>query len=76
VLASTGGAVPEVVDGFSPCLDPSTIEPWRRALQTWIENPIARGGYEQRIRTAFRHPNWAEASQCFFSVVDVAGYRT
>ena len=39
VLASTGGALPEVVDGFSPCLDPLDAEAWRRMLRTWIEDP-------------------------------------
>jgi glycosyltransferase involved in cell wall biosynthesis len=76
VLASTGGAVPEVIDGFSPCLDPSKTEPWRVALQSWIEDPASRDAYEQRIRTAFRHPNWAEASQRFFAVVDEAERET
>jgi len=75
VLASTGGAVPEVVDDFSPCLDPDDVEAWRRMLQTWIEEPAARAVYEERIRTAFRHPDWDEAAQRFFAVVGAAGRR-
>ena len=75
VLASTGGALPEVVDGFSPCLDPLDAEAWRRMLQTWIEDPRSRASYEERIRTAFRHPNWAEASQRFFALVNAAARR-
>jgi len=69
VMASTGGAVPEVVGGFSPCLDPTDGEAWRRMLETWIEDPAARAVYETRIRTAFRHPDWDESSRTFFALV-------
>jgi glycosyltransferase involved in cell wall biosynthesis len=69
VLASTGGAVPEVVGDFSPCLDPGDGEAWRRTLQTWIENPAARAVYEERIRTSFRHPDWDESARAFFAIV-------
>jgi glycosyltransferase involved in cell wall biosynthesis len=69
VLASTGGAVPEVVGGFSPCLDPTDGEAWRRTLETWIEDPAARAIYETRIRTSFRHPDWDEAARVFFALV-------
>jgi glycosyltransferase involved in cell wall biosynthesis len=68
VLASTGGAVPEVVGGFSPCLDPTDGEAWRRMLETWIADPAARAVYETRIRTSFRHPDWHEAAQTFFEL--------
>jgi glycosyltransferase involved in cell wall biosynthesis len=69
LLASTGGAVPEVVDGFSPCLDPADGEAWRRMLQTWIEDPAARAVYEERIRTSFRHPDWNDSAKAFFALV-------
>jgi glycosyltransferase involved in cell wall biosynthesis len=74
VLASTGGAIPEVVGDFSPCLDPDDGESWRRMLQTWIEDAAARAGYEERIRTSFRHPDWDESARTFFALVrgDVA----
>jgi glycosyltransferase involved in cell wall biosynthesis len=68
VLASTGGAVPEVVGDFSPCLDPTDTEAWRRMLATWIEDPAARLPYETRIRTSFRPRNWAETAQEFFAL--------
>jgi len=68
VLASTGGAVPELVGDFSPCLDPDDGEAWRRMLQTWIEDPAARAVYEARIRSSFRHPNWDEAARMFFAL--------
>ena len=69
VLASTGGAVPEVVGDFSPCLDPDDREGWRRILGAWIEDPTARAVYEERIRTSFHHPNWNEAARTFFALV-------
>ncbi len=69
VLASTGGAVPEVVGEFSPCLDPDDAEAWQRLLGIWIENPAARAAYETRIRTSFRHPDWDEAARLFFALV-------
>jgi glycosyltransferase involved in cell wall biosynthesis len=68
VLASTGGAVPEVVGGLSPCLDPDDGEAWRHMLETWIEDPSARAVYETRIRNSFRHPDWDEAARMFFGL--------
>jgi glycosyltransferase involved in cell wall biosynthesis len=68
VMASTGGAVPEVAGDFSPCLDPADTEAWRRMLATWIEDPAARLPYETRIRTSFRTRKWDEAAREFFSL--------
>jgi glycosyltransferase involved in cell wall biosynthesis len=68
VLASTGGAVPEVVGDLSPCLDPTDTEEWRRMLAAWIEDPGARTPYETRIRTSFRPRNWDETAQEFFAL--------
>jgi len=69
VMASTGGAVPEVVGGFSPCLDPTDGEAWRRMLETWIQDPTARAVYETRIRASFQHPDWGESARTFFALV-------
>jgi glycosyltransferase involved in cell wall biosynthesis len=69
VLASTGGAVPEVVGDFSPCLDPEDGEAWRSMLQAWIEDPQARAPYEERIRSTFRHLDWSESARTFFDLV-------
>lgn len=70
MLASTGGAVPETVGAFSPCLDPTDAEAWRMMLQTWIEDRTARAPYEERIRAGFRHPNWDESARKFFALVN------
>jgi len=69
VLASNGGAVPEVVDGFSPCLDPTDLDAWQHMLAAWILDPASRAVYETRIRTAFRHPDWDQSAQTFFRLV-------
>lgn len=69
VLASTGGAVPEVVGGFSPCIDPADVDAWQHMLETWIQDPAARAAYETHIRTSFRHPDWDESARTFFRLV-------
>ncbi|RAI42299.1 glycosyltransferase family 4 protein [Rhodoplanes roseus] len=69
VLASTGGALPEVVAEFSPCIDPDDAEGWTVMLRRWIEDPSARALYEARIRTAFGHPGWDQAAAAFFAQV-------
>jgi glycosyltransferase involved in cell wall biosynthesis len=70
ILASTGGATPETVGAFSPCLDPGDAETWRLMLQTWIEEPGARAPYEERIRSGFCHPSWDESAEAFFALID------
>jgi glycosyltransferase involved in cell wall biosynthesis len=66
VLASNGGSIPELVGSFSPCLDPTDEEAWYSHLKRWMIDPDARLGYEEMIRTKFRHPTWDEAAEQFF----------
>ena len=66
VLASTGGALPELVQGFSPCIDPTDELAWYEKMKEWIESPQARIPYEDEIRIRFRHPTWSEAAASFF----------
>lgn len=70
VLASTGGALPEVVGEFSPCLDPTDAEAWFAAMRDWIVDPAQRAPYEAAIRTRFRHPDWVEAAAAFHAILD------
>jgi glycosyltransferase involved in cell wall biosynthesis len=70
VIASTGGALPEVVGGLSPCLDPSDSEAWYRTLKAWILNPAIRRPYEEAIKATFRHPDWDEAAATFFDTIE------
>ncbi len=70
VLASSGGALPEVVGDFSPCLDPADEDAWYRAMKQWIEDPEARAPFEHKIRTGFTHPSWDAAAAIFFQAID------
>lgn len=70
ILASTGGALPEVVNGFSPCIDATDEQAWFEALKTWIVDPSQRAPYEKAIRERFRHPTWKEAAEAYFRTVD------
>jgi len=72
VLASTGGALKEVVGGFSPCLDPRDEAAWLAAMRRWITDPAARAPYEAAIAKRFRHPTWPQAATAFFSALDNA----
>jgi glycosyltransferase involved in cell wall biosynthesis len=67
VLASTGGALPELARGFSPCLDPTDERAWYDTIRQWIEFPQIRDAYERTIRERFRHPSWSEAAASFFA---------
>ena len=66
-LVSTGGALPEVVQGLSPCLDSADEQAWYETMKKWIESPQCRAPYEQEIRTRLRHPTWSEAAAIFFA---------
>jgi glycosyltransferase involved in cell wall biosynthesis len=67
VIASTGGALPEVVQNFSLCLDSLDEEMWYRTLRQWILHREARAPFEHAIRTGFRHPSWSDAAATFFA---------
>jgi glycosyltransferase involved in cell wall biosynthesis len=69
VIASTGGAVPETVNGLSPCLDPTDEDAWYAEIERWIEDPQARAPYEARICQSFTHPDWQHAAAQFFDAV-------
>ena len=69
VLASNGGALPEVAGEFSPCLDPMSPDLWHDMLKRWIEEPAARAPYEQAIRSRFSHPTWDDAAAAFFASI-------
>jgi glycosyltransferase involved in cell wall biosynthesis len=76
VLASTGGAVPEVVGDFSPCLDPDDVAAWLDMLRLWIEQPDAHAPYVERIRTSFHRATWDQAAEAFFALVSETGAAT
>ena len=72
VLASTGGALSEVVGDFSPCIDPLDDQRWYETVKRWIEQPADRAPFEKAIRERYRHPTWDEAARTFFSTIDEA----
>ncbi len=67
VIASTGGALRELAEGFSPCLDPNDEEAWYATLKSWMLDPGERLPYERAIETGFRAPTWDEFGADFFS---------
>jgi glycosyltransferase involved in cell wall biosynthesis len=69
VIASTGGALPETVNGLSPCLDPDDEDAWFETLKRWIEDPRVRAHHEARIRANFSHPTWEQAASQIFATV-------
>jgi len=69
LLASTGGAIPEVVAGLSPCLDPHDELLWHAMLKKWIVDPRARISCETDIRSRFRMTPWASSARQFFETV-------
>lgn len=75
VIASTGGALPEVVRDLSPCLDPDDSEAWYRTIKDWIQRPQLRTPFEQAIERRFEHPTWAEAAANFFAICDSCSHE-
>lgn len=70
VLSSTGGALPEVVGSFSPCMDPTDEDLWTDTFRKWIEDPSARAPYEDAIRNRFKPRSWDESGQDLFETLD------
>ena len=70
ILASTGGALPEMIGDFSPCLDPLDEQTWYDAIKLWIEQPAARAPFEAAIRDRFRPTTWQKAAEDFFRMLD------
>jgi len=70
VLASTGGALPELIGDLSPCLDPLDDQAWYEMIKLWIQEPAARMPFEVAIREQFRPIAWQDAAYGFFRLVD------
>jgi glycosyltransferase involved in cell wall biosynthesis len=77
VIASSGGALREVVADFSPSLDPRDEDVWFETMRDWMEDPSARAPFEAAVRQRFSHPTWDEASATFFEILqEELGPRT
>jgi glycosyltransferase involved in cell wall biosynthesis len=70
VISSTGGALPEVVSGLSPCIDPLDEDAWFEAIRLWIESPAARADFEAAIRSRFRPKPWEETGREIFAALE------
>lgn len=70
VIASNKGALLETVGGFSPCLDPLDENAWYETMKVWIENPAARSGFEEAIRSGFRPRSWKDVAENFYGLID------
>ena len=62
VIASSGGALPETVGRFAPCLDPNDEAAWFETLKQWIEQPEVRARHEAVIRAEFSWPTFEQAA--------------
>lgn len=70
VLASSGGALKEVVADFSPTLPARDEDAWVEMMAEWITDPAARTAYETAIRDRFTHPSWPQAAAAFFETIE------
>lgn len=62
LIASTGGAIGEVVGPFGLCLDPADADGWEDAMRQWISDPESRATYEEKART-FTPRTWEQAGK-------------
>jgi len=62
LIASTGGAIPEVVGPFGLCLDPLDVDGWEDAMRRWITSPEARASYEAKAGE-FVARSWEQAGR-------------
>lgn len=66
VIASTGGAIPEVTQGLGPCLDPRDEGAWTATIAEWIAEPAVVAAHEARIAAEFRPVTWQESAERYF----------
>lgn len=62
LIASTGGAIAEVVGSSGLCLDPLDVEGWESAMREWITSPAARAPYEAKA-AKFVARSWEQAGR-------------
>lgn len=70
VVASTGGALPETIGRFSPCIDPFDERGWLDILTRWIEDPAERLMYETAIAAEFSVRGWDDFASEAFETLD------
>ncbi|HKM61126.1 MAG TPA: glycosyltransferase family 1 protein [Acidisphaera sp.] len=62
IIASTGGAIPEVAANLAPCLDAADEAAWENAIAGWMAEPARRTPWEAAIAHGFHHPDWPTAA--------------
>jgi len=60
VVASTGGALPEVASGFVPVVDPTDVDGWTEAVGSLLESSARAAAAEQLGR--FEPPTWSDCA--------------
>ncbi|MCC0015187.1 MAG: glycosyltransferase family 4 protein [Rhodobiaceae bacterium] len=68
VIASTGGAVNEVVGEAGIRLDPGDVDGWFREMRRMIEDEAYRAEWTIKART-YKPVTWREAGERFFAAV-------
>jgi glycosyltransferase involved in cell wall biosynthesis len=66
VIASSGGALAEVVGGSGVILDPADTDGWHREMRRMIEDTAYRASWEERARL-HQPTSWDEAARRFFA---------
>ena len=72
-LASTGGALPEVVGDLSPCLPVSDRARWKATITRWLESGDDRVAYERRIADVFERTTISQIADSFWDAADHTG---
>lgn len=68
VISSNAGSLVEVANDLAILIGPDDLVGWSEKIREWIEYPIQRDAYEDRIRSTFRHPCWHAASARIFDL--------
>ncbi len=69
VIASTGGAIPEVVGDAGICLDPHDPDAWYREIKRMIDDESHRQSWADRARS-YRQVTWRESAERFVAAVE------
>ncbi|WP_167449056.1 glycosyltransferase family 4 protein [Mesorhizobium hawassense] len=62
LIASTGGAIAEVVGPYGLCLDPLDVDGWENAMRQWITSPEVRSSWEAKAGE-FIARSWEQAGR-------------
>lgn len=69
VIASAGGALPEVAQGCAIVLSPLDALGWERQMRHWMTDPSERSRFAAEARKRFQNRSWDDSAQSFFANV-------